>query len=104
MSSFYLEMRAAQYMATQKSFIPVYDAHGLIGHLHDIGLAAMNDPKGAGGRFYACSTDAKAAEALSKLNTAATRASKALDAYSNSEPDTAFYYLDLLFGGQFPAR
>ncbi len=104
MSSFYLEMRAAQYMATQTSFVAVYNVCGLLEHLHGIGLDAMNDPKRASGRFYACSTDAKAVDALSKLSTGATRARKALDAHKDDKPDTAFYYLNLVFGGEFPAR
>jgi len=103
-SSFYLEMRAAQYLAGQPSFVPVYDICYLLEHLNRIGLAAMNDPKGAAGRFEACSTTAKKADAVSKLNTGATRARKALDAHWKDEPATAFYYLNLLFGGQFPSR
>jgi len=42
--------------------------------------------------------------ALSKLSTGATRARKALDAHRKDEPATAFYYLNLLFGGRFPSR
>lgn len=69
---------------------------------HD--LAAMNDPKGATDWIHACSSDAKRTDALSKLDTAAGRARKALDAHNADDPDTAFSYLDLLFGGNFPAR
>lgn len=103
-SSFYLEMRAAKYLADEPSFVPVWDICHLLEYLEKIGLAAMNDPKGATGRFYACSTEAKAVDALSKLHTGATRARKALDARNNDDPETAFYYLNLLFGGNFPAR
>jgi hypothetical protein len=103
-SSFYLEMRAAQYLAGQSSFIPVYDICLLLEHLDSIGLAAMNDPKGAAGRFEACSSPAKKSDALSKLSTGATRARKALDAHRKDDPATAFYYLNLLFDGHFPSR
>ena len=103
-SSFYLEMRAAHYLTGQSSFVAVYDICYLLEHLDSIALAAMNDPKGAAGRFEACSTTVKKAEALSKLSTGATRARKALDAHRKDESATAFYYLDLLFGGQFPSR
>jgi Second Messenger Oligonucleotide or Dinucleotide Synthetase domain len=103
-SSFYVEMRATQYLASQSSFVPVYDICYLLQHLNSIGLAAMNDPKGAAGRFEACSTTAKKADALSKLSTGATRARKALDAHRKDDAATAFYYLNLLFGGQFPSR
>jgi hypothetical protein len=103
-SSFYLEMRAAQYMATQTSFIAVHDICYLLEHLEAIGLAAMNDPKQAAGRFHPCSSTGKLTDALSKLRTGATRARKALDAHAADQPDTAFAYLDLLFGGHFPTR
>ena len=103
-SSFYLEMRAAKYMSGEKSFIPIWDVCRLLEWLRDLGLAAMNDPLGMTSRFFACSTTPKAEEALSKLNTAATRARKALDASRKEDPVTAFYYLNLLFGRQFPAR
>jgi hypothetical protein len=104
MSSFYLEMRAAQYLSGDKSFVPVCDVCFLFEHLAKISLGPMNDPKGVTTRFYACSTTAKAEDALSKVNTAATRARKALDAYRADKPAEAFSYLNLLFGGQFPAR
>jgi hypothetical protein len=103
-SSFYLEMRAAQHVAGEPSFLPVWDICQLLEKLEGHQLAGMNDPKGAAGRFYACSTDAKKDDARSKLHTAATRARKALDAYNGDKIDTAFEKLDLLFGGRFPAR
>jgi hypothetical protein len=103
-SSFYLEMRAAQYMSTQSSFVAVWDICGLLESLYNHSLASMNDPKGATGRFYPCSSDVRKVTALSKLKTGATRARKALDAHNASDPATAFAYLDLLFGGNFPAR
>jgi len=42
--------------------------------------------------------------ALSKLSTAAVRSRKALEAYKKENSNTAFEYLDLLFGGKFPSR
>lgn len=103
-SSFYLEMRAAQHVSWQETYIHVYDICQLLEELDARQLAAMNDPSGATGRIYACSSDATTVDALSKLHTAATRARKALDAYKAGDSVTAFYYLDLLFGGNFPAR
>jgi hypothetical protein len=103
-SSFYLEMRCAQHMKTQTSYIHVWDICLVLEKLHGHELAAMNDPSGASGRIHACSGDSSRLDALSKLKTAATRARKALDADRAGDPDTAFYYLDLLFAGHFPAR
>lgn len=103
-SSFYLEMRAAQHVSRQTTYIHVWDICQLLEELNSLQLGAMNDPSGATGRIYACSSTATAQEALSKLQTASTRARKALDASSAGDAATAFYYLDLLFGGNFPAR
>jgi hypothetical protein len=103
-SSFYLEMRCAQHVAAEKTYIHVWDVCQVLEWLDSIKLAAMNDPSGATGRIYACSTTPKAAIALSRLHTAAVRARKALDANNSQDWITAFYYLDLLFGGKFPSR
>lgn len=103
-SSFYLEMRCAQHVKTQSTYIHVWDVCQLLEKLKNHELASMNDPKGASGRIHACSSEATRREALSKLDTAAARARKALDAYNAEKFTDAFYYLDLLFGGQFPAR
>lgn len=103
-SSFYLEMRAAQHVKGVDIYIHVWDLCLLLERLHNHSLAAMNDPSGATGRINACSSEAKRTVALSKLGTAAGRARKALEAHRDNKPDTAFYYLDLLFGGKFPAR
>jgi hypothetical protein len=103
-SSFYLEMRAAQYVERQTSYIHAYDLCGVLEDLLSHSLADMNDPSGLTSRFRACSSEANRTDALSKLDTAATRARKALEAHVKNDASTAFYYLDLLFGGSFPAR
>lgn len=103
-SSFYLEMRCAQHVATQTSYIHVWDVYQVLEKLESHALAAMNDPRGASGRIFACSSDAKREDALTKLERAASRARKALEADNADKPDDAFHYLDLLFGGKFPAR
>jgi hypothetical protein len=103
-SSFYLEMRCAQHVAAQKTYVHVWDVCQVLESLNGHQLAGLNDPKNAAGRIHACSSDSKRTESLSKLNTAAVRARKALDAYRADDPDTAFAYIDLLFGGHFPSR
>ena len=103
-SSFYLEMRAAQHVKGIDTYIHVWDVYLLLENLKSHSLAGMNDPSGATGRINPCSSDAKRDEARSKVETAAARARKALDAQRAGKDDTAFYYLDLLFGGSFPAR
>lgn len=103
-SSFYLEMRCAQHVATQSTYVHVWDVCQVLEKLEGHELAGMNDPKNASGRIYATSSDANRADALSKLATAASRARKALDANNDDKPNRAFHYLDLLFGGKFPTR
>jgi len=103
-SSFYLEMQAARYVRGIKTYIHVWDLCLLLERLHGNKLAAMNDPSNASGRIRACSSDSTRADALSKLQRAASRARKALNAYKGSDEGDAFYYLDLLFNGKFPSR
>lgn len=98
-------MTSAQAAATSSnSATPVLYGSCCSRSLRGTPLAAMNDPVGSASRFAPCSCPARKTDALSKLSTTATRACKALDAYQESKNDTAFYYLDLLFGGQFPSR
>lgn len=102
-SSFYLEMRAAQYMATQTSVIYAYDISYFLNFLQRNGLAAMNDPTGSTGRIEPCSSSANHTDAVSKLNRAVTRASTALDFEKSGYTEKAFEYWDLLFDGRFPS-
>jgi predicted nucleotidyltransferase len=103
-SSFYLEMRCAEHVKTQTTYVHIWDVWQVLNKLNNHQLAGMNDPMHASGRIYACSSESSKKDALSKLNTATTRALKALDAHRADRADEAFRYLDLLFGGQFPAR
>lgn len=103
-SSFYLEMRCAQHVASIDTYIHVYDVCLLLEKLVKHELAAMTDPSGATGYIRACSSDANRADALSKLKTAAKRARNALDAYKDDKYQDCFDHLDLLFNGKFPSR
>lgn len=103
-SSFYLEMRAAEYAQARPPFVAVYDIQGLLASLNSNGLAGMNDPSNASGRFEACSSQSKRVEALAKLSTAAVRSRKALDAHLLKNSNDAFYYLNLLFNDKFPSQ
>jgi hypothetical protein len=103
-SSFYLEMRCAQHVASLETYIHVWDVCLLLEKLDRHQLAGMNDPSEASGRICPCSSDAKKTDALSKVHTAAVRSRKALDAYKTDDLSTALEYLDLLFGGHFPPR
>lgn len=102
-SSFYLEMRAATYIASQKEVIYALDLYYFLKQLQDIELRAMQDPTGNSGYIYACSSTANATDAMSKLGTAVSRASNAKDAYLANNTQKAFEWWDLLFDGNFPS-
>lgn len=102
-SSFYLEMRAAAYMREQTSYIPWLDLYYLLKWLSDNNLAAMNDPTGNTGRINPCSSDANHEDAMSKLNTALTRAGNAKSYKEAGNLRAAFDEWDKLFNYKFPA-
>ena len=102
-SSFYLEMRAAAYMATQKSVIYPLDVSYFLNSLQHNDLAAMNDPTGSTGRIIACSSDANFREARSRLDTAVRRTAWAIHYDKNGQTEKAFEQWDLLFAGKFPS-
>jgi hypothetical protein len=41
---------------------------------------------------------------VAKLRRGSNRARKAIEAFHNEDTPEVFYYLDLLFGGNFPGR
>ena len=100
--SFYLEMRVAEYARGENSIIYSYDVKRALNHMLGKELAAMQDPKGLVGYFYPCS-DAQKPVALSRLDTAVTRAQKAIDAEAAGNIATAFDWWDKLFLGKYPA-
>jgi hypothetical protein len=102
-SSFYLEMRAAEYMKGEKSVSLPLDIYFFLKRLDNHQLAAMNDPTGSTGRIHPCSSDVKKTDALSKLNTAVGRAEKAKNAYMTENTEEAFRQWNLLFNYEFPS-
>lgn len=102
-SSFYLEMRVARYMRAQTSYIPWLDLYYVLKRLRENDLAAMNDPTGSTGRIHAYSSDANKRDALSKLDTALTRAENAKLYKELDNLSAAFDEWDKLFNYEFPA-
>ncbi len=101
-SSFYLELRITKYATDEKSILYNWDVKRVLNHLWNIQLATMQDPMEISGYIYPCKTDAMKSDALSKLNTAAKRAEKALDAEKEGKISEAFDWWRLLFGDKFP--
>lgn len=96
-SSCYLEMRAAKHLDGEGSYLAVMDLHLALKKILDANLAAMNDPTGLGSRFTATSSATSKADALSKLTTAVSRASKARDYERDENHDKSIEQLKLLF-------
>ena len=100
--SFYLEMKVAKYASQEQAIIYDMDVRIFLDKLLTDGLTAMQDPMGIAGYIYPCNTDAQKIDALSKLNTAVTRAYKASEAKSNGNIKDAFDWWRLLYNDKFP--
>ena len=96
-SSCYLEMRTAKHMDGETHYSPVWDLYLALRKMRDVDLAAMNDPTGLGSRFGACSSEVKRLDAMSKLNTAVSRALKAKDYVEAGYESLAIEQLKLFF-------
>jgi hypothetical protein len=101
-SSFYLELRVAKYASNETSIVYDIDLKNILCQLRDGNLASMQDPIGISGFIPSCKTQALKADAISKLDTAATRAEKARECASQKDISGAFAYWRLLYDDQFP--
>lgn len=101
-SSFYLELRVAKYASTEKTILYDIDIKNVLCQLRDCALASMQDPMDVSGYISACKTDAQKADALSKLDSAATRAEKARSCASGGDISGAFDWWRLLYADNFP--
>lgn len=102
-TSFYLEMRVAKYAAGESTIIYDIDVKRALSELWSVQLAAMQDPECVSGYIYPSSSDAQPKDALSKLDTARTRADKAREAEAAGKTKEAFDWWNLLFDGKFPS-
>ena len=102
-SSFYLEMRAARYMADETYVDLAKDMHRVLNRLQSGGLASMQDPQGLTGYIRACSSDSNQADANSRLTQALGRARRATEHQSAGRISQAFAEWNTLFNGNFPA-
>ncbi len=72
--------------------------------LRDRNGAALNDPLGISGRIPATATEAQRDTLVGHAKYAVEKAAAAIDAEECRKIDDAFYYWDLVFNRQFPAR
>lgn len=96
-SSCYVEMRSAKHMDGETAYSPLWDLYLSLKKMRDAELAPMNDPTGLGSRFGACSSESNRLDAMSKLETAVTRARKAKDFDTEGDQESAIEQLKLLF-------
>lgn len=102
-SSFYLELRVAKYANGEATIIYDIDVKQVLSQLWECGLASMQDPEGVSGYISPCKSDADLKDALSKLDTARTRANKAREAEAGGDTKEAFRWWNLLYDGRFPS-
>lgn len=102
--SFYLELRITKYIETKTSIVYSFDFLTILKHLLKINLAAMRDPMGISGLISATKSVSLQLTAISKLKTAINRAEKALAAEKKGKIDDAYYWWNLIFNKNFPAR
>lgn len=96
-SSCYLEMRTAKHMDGESGYSALWDLYLTLKNMRDVELASMNDPTGLSSRFGSCSSEANRLDAMSKINTAVSRALKAKDYASDGYESLAIEQLKLLF-------
>jgi hypothetical protein len=101
-SSFYLELRVAKYAVNETAIVYDIDVKAVLKLLWDCQLANMQDPMGVAGYVSACSTLVKRVDALSKLQTALTRAENARYEAERGNSSKAFDWWRLLYNDEFP--
>lgn len=101
-SSFYLELRTAEYAAGETSIWLEIDIPALFAHLRSTRLAPIDDPLGISSAVAACPSAQRAAS-LSALDLAISRIDKARDAAADDDLRRAFSRWDDVFGGDFPS-
>jgi len=102
-TSFYLELRVAKFAQNESVIVYDIDLKNIVKELHSINLASIRDPMGISGLVPACNTNFKMEDAISKLNTAVSRAEKAVE-NRESNLDSCFDWWDKFFGGRFSTR
>lgn len=101
-SSFYLEMRAAQYAEGESSIVYDIDLRRVMDSLEDIKLRSMNDPTGLVSRIPATSSEVNRVEAMRLVRRAQDALTDAMVAKTKSDALNYYYAMSQLFGSNFP--
>lgn len=103
-SSFYLEMRCADYVSHLSTFIPVFDLCYILEQMSKDSVSPLNDPSGLTGDIQPCGDDEDLAKARHAVSGAAFLSRDTLRHHMANNPIHAFAALSVLFNGEFPAQ
>ncbi|MEU4385840.1 hypothetical protein [Promicromonospora sp. NPDC023805] len=101
-SSFYLEMRAAEYGKNNRSVFPLTAVKSIVTTLLNQGLPAMNDPTGLVSRIGACSNETARLSAITDLRKCKKHIDAACDAWLDDERYDMNQALQAIWGTTFP--
>jgi hypothetical protein len=101
-SSFYLEMRTAEYAAGETMIIYDIDLPRVMKAIVAAEARDMNDPERIVGRIPACASDEKRRSTLEKLRTAITALSEASEAKTRSDQTAYWAAMRKVFGADYP--
>lgn len=102
-SSFYIEIRIAKYAEKEDYIDYPQDILRVLKAFASNNLGNVIDPTGISGYIKPCSSDVKKENALSKLNTAISRAEKAWASQEEGNIKEAFELWNIFFKSKFPS-
>jgi hypothetical protein len=100
--SFYLEVKITKYAAGENSIVYSIDIRRILNELNN-NLSAIRDPLGISGNIIPCTTEYKKEDAISKLNTALSRANNAIEEERKDNIKDAFDWWNILTDYNFPS-
>tara|TARA_R110002073_G_scaffold186392_1_gene344966 strand:+ start:2074 stop:2931 length:858 start_codon:yes stop_codon:yes gene_type:complete len=101
-SSFYMEMRTAEYVAGETSIIFAIDLRSTFRKMIAEEVRGMNDPEGIVGRIPACSSDEKRRQTLASMQTALANLERAEAAEKQGDKSSYWGAMFGVFGKDFP--
>lgn len=101
-SSFYLEMRVAEYAAGESSIVYDIDLPAVFREMVHVGARAMNDPEGLVGRIPACASEEKRRRTLALMRDAVGNLDRADAARTRGDKNDYWSNMYEVFGGDFP--
>jgi hypothetical protein len=103
-NSFYLEIAAAAHSTGESVIQYDHDIYLVLNKLLELDLQTIRDPLGiAADGIRSCKTELQRKEAYSKLQTAVTRAAKAVNARQKHDTFNAFEWWQAFYGTNFPS-